>query len=99
GAAGEELVPGALGRVAGRYVGGGRQVPRLGVAVAVVADADRTVHVGDDRHRTRVPARVFGERGRVITPGHSAGRVRPVQRLVHREQVRQVAPVCVDQLV
>jgi hypothetical protein len=57
------------------------------------------VHVGDDRHRTGVRTRGFGERGPVISPSCSAGRVRPVQCLVDRQQVRQVVPVRVDQLV
>ena len=33
------------------------QVPRLGVAVALVADADRAVHVRDHRHRAGVAVR------------------------------------------
>ena len=53
GLAGEEVVPGAFRRVARRDVARGRQVPGLRVAVALVADADRAVHVGHDRHRAR----------------------------------------------
>ena len=41
----EEVVPGALARVAVGDVRRGRQVPGLGVAVALVADADGAVHV------------------------------------------------------
>ena len=54
--AGEEVVPGALGRITGRDVARGGQVPGLGVAVALVADAHRAVDVRDDRHRARVRA-------------------------------------------
>ena len=52
----EEVIPGALGGEAGGDVVGGRQVPRLGVAVALVAHAHGAVCVGDDGHRARVRA-------------------------------------------
>ena len=71
----EEVVPCALGGVVGRDVRRRGQVPRLGVAVALVADADGAVHVGHDRHRAGVrrgrPG--FGEVGRVSRPSVPPG--------------------------
>ena len=96
----EEVVPGALGGVAGRDVVGRRQVPRLGVAVALVADADRAVHVGDHRAPGRCTRPgVVGERRARVAAGRAARRVGPVQRRVDRQQVRQVVAVGVLQVV
>ena len=95
----EEVVPGALRRVAGRDVARVRQIPRLGVAVALVADPDCAVDVGDDRHRTGVRAG-RGRKGRArVTAVRAPGWVGPVQCWIHRQQVRQVVTIRVDQLV
>ena len=50
----EEVVPGALGGIARRDIVRRGQEPRLGVAVTLIADTDRTVDVRDDGHRARV---------------------------------------------
>ena len=93
GLAREELVPGAFPRVARRDVVRGRQVPGFGVAVAVVGHADSAMHMGDDRHRARVATRRLRERRPAVPVGGATGRVRPVQRRVDREQMRQEVPV------
>jgi hypothetical protein len=78
-----------------RDVAGGRQIPRFGVAVAVVRHVS-AVQVRDDWNRTRVRRRIMA----VHVPAHrSSGRIRPVKCLVHWQQVRQVVAVGVDQLI
>jgi hypothetical protein len=95
----EEVVPGPIRCVAGRDVSGSRQVPRLRIAVALVADTDGTVDMGD--HRDRAGVRAWRRlKGRTrVTPVHPAGRVRPVERRIDRKEMRQVIPVRVDQVV
>ncbi len=68
------------------------------MAVAVVHGAP-AVQVRGDRHRSSVPAGRGGERRARVPARRPARRVRPVQRRVHRQQVGQVAPVPVDELV
>ena len=99
GLAGEELVPGALGGVPVRDVSGGREVPRLRVAVALVTDIGGAVNVGHDRHRTRV--RVGrGREGRArIATSDAARRIRPVQRRVDGQEMGQEVPAVVDERV
>ena len=63
---GEEVVPRALGRVVGGDAPAGGEVPGLGVPVALVADAGRAVHVGDDRHG---PGVLIRRRARERGPG------------------------------
>ena len=94
----EVAVERAVPREAGGDVACPGQVPRLGVAVAVV-EGVAAVHVGDDRHRTAVPPRGASEPGLRITSRRAARRVRPVQGRVHRKQVRPEVPVPVDQAV
>ena len=96
---GEEVVPGTLGGEAGRDVARGRQVPGLGVAVAVVAHADRAVGVGDDRHRARVRPGRRRELRSHVTPVGAAGRVGPMQGRVDRQQVGPEVAVGVDEVV
>jgi len=116
GPAGEEVVPRARAGVAAE-VGGRGQVPGLRVPVALVADADRPVHVGDHRHgppvagvlRGRVEVGIRRGGGHVGAPGQVGLRVgalaaqlagiRPVERRVHREEVRQVVAIGVHELV
>ena len=86
----EEPIPGALGGVAGRDVPGRRQVPGFRVAVALVADADGAVDVGHHRDRPAVPARRRPEHRARVAPFDSAGWVRPVQRRIDGQEVRQV---------
>ena len=95
----EELVPRAFRCVARRDVLRGRQIPRLRVAVAVVGHTHGAMHVRDDRHRARVGARGRRERRPAVTVIGAAGRVRPVQRRIDRQQMRQERPVRVHQLV
>jgi hypothetical protein len=95
----EEVVPSAFARVSRRVVGRRRQVPGLGIPVAVIGHADGTVDMRDDRHRARVGAGSRVERGPHVAAFRPARRVRPVQRLVDREQVRQILPVVVDEVV
>ena len=94
----EEGVERAVPREAGGDVVCPGQVPRLGVAVAVV-EGVAAVHVGDDRHRTAVRPRGASERGLRIPARRATRRVRPVQCRVHRKQVRPEVPVPVDQAV
>jgi len=81
-------------------VGGGRQEPGLGVAVAVLL-AMGAVDVGHDRHRARVRAgRGLAAEIRPHVPaGLAARRVRPVQRGVDGQQVRKEVPRPVHQFV
>ncbi len=95
----EEVVPRALRGEAVRDVVGDGQIPRLGVAVALVADTDRAVRVRDQRHRTGVPAGRLGEGRSSVTVVRATRRVRPVKRRVDREQVGPEVPGGVDQLV
>ena len=65
------------------------EVPRLGVAVALVADTNRAVHVRHDRHRAGVrPGRAVERRSHVASRD-AAGRVGPVQRRIDGQQVGQ----------
>ena len=95
----EEAEPGAVPGVARGDVLGRRQVPRLRVAVAVVGHAHRAVHVGDHRNGARVRAGCLGEGRSGVAAGHAARRVGPVQRWIDREQMRQVVPVRVREVV
>jgi hypothetical protein len=95
----EEPVPGAVPRIAVRDVVCRRHVPPFRVAVAVVRDADRPVHMRDDRDRPGVGAGRL-RKGRSAVPADGASRrVGPVQRRVDREQMGQVAAVVVHELV
>ncbi|NTV97468.1 MAG: Vps62-related protein, partial [Thiobacillus sp.] len=91
----------ALGSVAGRQFAGRQcgQVPRLGVAVALVADADRAVHVRHGRHRARVRAWRGRKRRPRVASGLSAGRICPVQRRIDCKEMRQMVAVGIDQLI
>ena len=71
-----------------RDVRSGRQVPGLRVPVALLADADGAVHVGDHGHRAGVRSRGLDEARPGVASRETAGRVGPVQRRVHRQQVR-----------
>ena len=92
----EEIVPGAFGGVTVRDVVGIRQVPGLGVAVAVVSDTDGAVHVGDHGHRTGVGSGCRSKGWTGISRAYTViwvtalWRVGPVQGRVHRQQVRQI---------
>ena len=97
--AGKELIPGAFGGVAHRSITGGRQVPCLGVAVALVAHAHRAVHMGDDGHGASVWFGSLGEGWARVAPCYAAGRVGPVQRRINGQQMGQVIAVCILQLV
>ena len=74
---GQVGVPPPGGGELGIEVGRGGQVPRLRVAVALVADPLRAVQVGDDRHRAPV-RRVLRRRVGVLAGRHedAAGEVR-----------------------
>ena len=92
----EALVEGAGARESRRDVPGRRrQVPGLGVAVALLRGVP-AVQVGDDRHRARVRGGIGAVR---VRPRRTSRRVRPVQRLVDRKKMRQVVPVRVHELV
>jgi hypothetical protein len=54
------------------------------------------VEVGHDRNRAAVGRLVASV---AVTPVRPAGRVRPVERLVHRQQVREEVAVPVDEAV
>jgi hypothetical protein len=89
GLSGEVVVPGAPVRVAFRNVPGRRQIPRFGVAVALVANPHGAVDVRHDRHRTGVGAGRGLEGRSHVTTRSAARRVGPVQRRVDGQQVRQ----------
>ena len=97
--AGEELVPGALGRVADGDVTGSRQIPGLRVPVALVAHPDGAVHVRDHRHGAAVGARGLVEGGSRVAVLLASGWIRPVQRGVDRQQMGQVVALIVEQVV
>ena len=91
----ERVVVRADGGVAGRDVVRRGQKPGLGKAVALLARV-AAMQVGDDRHRPHVRGRV--NRFRVGAAG-PAGRIRPMQRLVDRQQMPKVVAVRVDELI
>ena len=95
----EEVVPRALGRIACGDVGCRRQVPGLGVAVALVADAYGAVDMRDDRDRTCVWTGSRLERRARVSIHRAARGVCPVQGLIHGQQVRQIIAIRVHQLV
>ncbi len=82
-----------------RQVVGRRQPPGLRVAVAFRSDM-RTVYMGDDGHGTLVAVLVGS---RAIGPGRPLPallrRVRPVHRLVDRQQMIEVVAVLIHQVV
>ena len=103
----EEIVPGAFRCETRGNIVRGRQIPRFGVAVALVTDANGTVNVRHDRDRAGV-LRVlrFGivevgqgdvglsrEIRSSIAARHTAGWVGPVQRRIDRQDVRQEVSV------
>ena len=95
----EEAEPGAFPGVARGDVLGRRQVPRLRVAVAVVGHAYRAVNVRDDRNRPLVWAWRLLELGSLVSSLRAPGRVRPMKGRVDREEMRQVVPVRILEVV
>ena len=85
----EEVVPGALRGVALGDVVRVGQVPRLRVAVALVADARRAVHVGHVARARCSGWGVVSNVGRMSRSSIPPGRVRPVEGRVDGEQVWQ----------
>ena len=113
GLAGEEIVPGAFSGKTGRDVARSGQIPGLGVAVALVADADGAMHVRDNGHRTgvlRVLCIRIGELGKWhiclaseirahVAACCAAGRVGPVQGRVDRQEVGHEIAIRVLEIV
>jgi hypothetical protein len=88
-------VPGTHPGVAAGDVARLRQVPRLRVPVALLV-AVAAMEVGDDRDRAPVGVMLGAMRIAALGP---ARRVRPVKRLVDRQQVRPEPAVGLQQLV
>ncbi len=101
GLAGEEVIPRAPVRVARRNVRGRGQIPRLGIAVALIAHPDRPMDMGDHRHGARVAPgrRLAGEVRTRVAVHDAAGRIGPMQGRVHRQQVGEVVPVGVHEFI
>ena len=97
--AGKEAVPRPFTCVPRGHIGGIGQVPRLGVAIALVAYRNGAVHVRDERYGPGVGPGVSLEGRAPVAPVDSTRRVGPVQRRVDGQQVRQVVAVCVHELV
>jgi hypothetical protein len=91
----EGVVPRAHRRIAVRDVRGVREEPRFRVAITLLARV-RTMDVRHPRHRARVG--ILAGAVHVAPPEFARG-VGPVQGLVDRQQVRQVAALAVDELV
>lgn len=82
----------------GWEVPGHRQVPRLGVSVALLG-AVRAVQMHHLGHRASIPLRAAVPPPVAVPVRDATGRVGPVQGGVHRQQVRQVVTPVVDELV
>ena len=95
----EEVIPGALGGIAGRDVICGGQEPGFRITVAPVGDAFHAVYVSDDRYRPGVRPRCRRESGTTVAPCLSSRRVGPVQGRVDRQQMGEKVATGVNQLI
>ena len=97
----EEVEPRPFSRVPSGDVPRVGQVPGLRVTVALVADANGAVHMGDHRNGADVSAgrRLPGEVRTCVAPHGATRWVGPVQGLVDRQEVRQIVAARIPQVV
>src|SRR5262244_2589046 len=88
----EGIIGGAGGGVAGGNVGGSGQEPGLGKAVAFLGYVLDAVQMRDGRHRAGVWPGGAVEGRASVAPVPSTGGIGPVQRGIDGQQMWQVAP-------